>query len=322
MTQENQERQYSELTITTYNKCLATLEHLFKVTTGKKFVFPISYQSDADTIIEMLRERYEKQTVINFISAILWKLRTYMHPVTEMDISSTCLMYSNCAAHLKEERQKERSGKEFDLTEREEKTFMKWEDILTIYGNMRDQLDRSDLDNISYDKFLDFVMVSLYVLQPPARVDYVNMKWFIADEFVPKDIKENYCVLQTNPRFVFQQYKTVHSHGIVTVPICDELHQILIDWCYVNESDYLLARLVKSSNTLVQMKDNALTKRMGAIFVRHGGKPVNISTFRHSFVSYHSKNDQDLHRKQKHAEQMMHTTAVADSHYRRMVYNK
>lgn len=316
-----EERQYSSQTTTAYNRCLASIEQLFELHTQQKFRFPLSYQTDSDKIIEILRLRYEKQSAINFISAILWKLRTHTQHVDGMDIPATCILYSNHAAQLKEEKRQAMLGKEFKLTEREQKTFMKWEDILVIYDKIRNELDRSDLDTISYDRFLDFVMVSLYVLQPPVRADYANMRWFIADEFVPDDIAENYCVLQTNPRFVFQQYKTVHSHGVVTVPICDELHQILIDWCYVNDSDYLLARYVKSMDKLVPMKENTLTKRMGAIFVRHGGKPVNLGTFRHSFVSYHSKHDQDLHRKQKHAEQMMHTPAVADLYYRRMVYN-
>lgn len=312
------DKTYSDITLVLYNNHISSIVRLYEAETKEKFQFIDTFEHHVDTIMDIVCKKYTKTSVINYISAILWRLS--MDNPTDADrVARISELYRAYGSRIKIEMLKEREGKENELTEREKKTFMKWEDILTIYGTMRDQLDRSDLDNISYDKFLDFVMVSLYVLQPPARVDYVNMKWFIADEFVPEGIKENYCVLQTNPRFVFQQYKTEREYGTVTVPICDELHQILIDWCYVNESDYLLARLVKSSNTLVPMKDNALIKRMGAIFVRHGGKPVNISTFRHSFVSYHSKHDQDLQRKQKHALYMMHTPDMADQ-YRRNVY--
>lgn len=307
---------YSVHTLRMYEQCLVSISCLYEQDTQQKFIFPVTFNNAPHQIIEILRKKYSKGAVINFISAILWKLN---QPVTASIIDSLPELidtYKKYGELLKKEIAYERMGKEFELTEREQKTFMIWEDILEIYNNMKQKHYKKD-----YNDFMDFVIISLYVLQPPVRADYAHMRWFIDESFVPANIEENYCVLQTTPRFVFQKYKTAHKYGVVIVPICDELHNILLEWCSVNESEYLLAHRVNSTETFKPMLESTLTKRIPRIFEKHGGKPINIATFRHSFVSYQSKNDQAFDNKQKNAAQMMHSTSMADQ-YRRMVYKK
>lgn len=305
------ERVTSSKTSVQYNSCITSLRRIYIDTFNKDFSFPQSIQDPAE-ILSILTPKYKKGTIQNYISAILWKLRTD-HPEDSIELQRE---YHKQASHLKAEIEREKIGHEFELTEKEEKSFMHWEDILEVYSNVSQTLDRRD-----YSAFLEFIILSLYILHPPVRADYANMRVFIDDALLPKTIEGNYCVLQTNPRFVFQQYKNSKFRGTTTVPMDSELHDILLDWMEVNASDYLLSSYIVSTKSYRPLSENALTKRVISIFNQHAKKPVSINTLRHSFVSFVTKYDQDAYIKQTNAEKMMHSTGMAEK-YRRMVYLK
>ena len=305
------EREYSDKTSAQYKSCIASLCRIYTDSLKKEFSFPNSVQ-DSNQILSLLTPKYKKGTIRNYISAILWKLRTE-HADSSLELQQS---YTKHGLLLKEETEREMSGREFELTEKEEKSFMYWEDILEVYYQVSQSLDRAN-----YNSFLEFVILSLYVLHPPVRADYANMRVFIDDSLLPKKITENYCVLQTNPRFVFQQYKNAKCRGTTIVPIDPELHDILLDWMDINDTDYLLSSYVPSKKAFIPLSENALTKRVISIFNHYAKKPVSINTLRHSFISFVTKNDQDYYAKQDNASKMMHSMYMADK-YRRMVYLK
>jgi hypothetical protein len=155
-------------------------------------------------------------------------------------------------------------GKEFELTEKEKKSFMKWEDILEFYKNVS-----KDLIKTNYNRFLEFVIVSLYVLHPPVRADYADMRVFIDDSLIPTNYKENYCVLQTNPRFVFNKYKNSKHKGTTIIQIDNELHSILMDWMEINQSDYLLSSYIQSKSIYKPFTEGCLCRRLTLIFTKY-----------------------------------------------------
>lgn len=307
--------EYSQHTILRYNQAISSIRRLYEDHTSKKFQNPVTFKTDFNLIAQILREKYNKASIINMVSAVLWAV----HALDKTDDNRQLLdeiitIYRQFGAELKAEIERSKIGKEFELTEKEQKSFMIWEDILSIYSEFKKIIQYND-----YNSFLDFVIMSLYILHPPVRADYAHMKVFIDDSFISPNIKENYCVLQTNPRFVFQQYKNAKYKGITVVSICDELHHILIQWMDINTTDYLLASYITSTHSFRVMTENALSKRIPVIFSKHGGKPVTVNTLRHSFISFMSKNDQPSTNKQTNADKMMHTSHMADA-YRRMVY--
>jgi integrase len=240
----------------------------------------------------------------------LWKLRQF-----DTDVSQSIQVdYQKHGKNIKEEMERSLIGKEFELTEKEKKTFMLWEDIQKIYSEISRTVDRTN-----YNSFMDYVVISLYVLHPPVRADYANMRIFIDESHIEKNIEENYCVLQTNPRFVFQQYKTAKDKGITVVPMDNELHNILLDWIEINPSDYLLSSYVISKKIYKPFTETTLCKRITAIFLKYSDTPVTINTLRHSFISFMSRYDQEYDKKRANADKMMHSMAMADK-YRRMVY--
>jgi hypothetical protein len=306
---------YSELTIVRYNQALTSIKRLYEDEFKNDFKNPETFEKDSEKVMHVLRKVYNISTLTNFISAILWNMSKLSKDMYDTQyIESICNIYRNYGKEIKDEIERSKIGKEFDLTEKEKKSFMLWEDILKVRENILQNLDKNNHNN-----FLDFVIVSLYTLHPPVRADYANMKLFLDDSFIPQNYNENYCVLQTNPRFVFNKYKTSKHYGSTVVNMDEELHDILTDWCNINPSEYLLASYVKSSNTYHVFTEKTLCRRMSLIFTKYANIPVTINTLRHSFVSFMAKNDQYLDRKRENADKMMHSINMADK-YRRMVY--
>jgi integrase len=302
------DKQYSTVTTNQYNSCITSIRRIYIDTLKQDFTIPQSLQNHKQ-IYDLLSNVHKKPTIMNYLSAILWKLRKD-HP----DTSDLQQSYHEYAKQLKAEIEREKIGKEFDLTDKEIKSFMLWEDILTIYQTVSSSLDRQN-----YNSFLDFVILSLYIIHPPVRADYANMRIFIDESSVPDNFTENYCVLQTNPRFVFQQYKNSKHKGNTVISIDPELHDILLDWIEINPSDYLLSSYVISKNIYKPFTETTLCKRITSIFMKYSNTPVTINTLRHSFISFISKHDQLVDIKKENANKMMHSLSMADK-YRRMVY--
>ena len=295
---------YSKYTIKSYEQSLQSLRRLYLREKKVEMSSTLCELANVDEIMRLLEAEYPPQTVINFISAVLWFTES-----TELREA-----YQAHGARLKQSIEQSKAGKEHELTFREQQSFMIWEDILRVSSELLKGLDKT-----SYNHFMDFVIVSLYTLHPPARADYANMRLFIEDSLVPRDFTENYCVLQTEPRFVFQQYKTAKHKGTTVVPMDETLHAILLDWASIHPSPFLLALYHGPTQSYRALSENALSKRITSIFLKYASRPVTINTLRHSFISYMSKCDQLLDNKRANATRMMHSMTMADK-YRRLVY--
>lgn len=305
---------YSKYTIKSYEQSLQSLRRLYL--REKQVEMSDGDLANVDEIMRLLEAEYPPQTVINFISAVLWytQCTQFTESMQCIDKTEVREAYQAHGARLKQSIEQSKAGKEHELTFKEQQSFMIWEDILRVSSQLLKGLDKT-----SYNHFMDFVIVSLYTLHPPARADYANMRLFIEDSLIPPDFTENYCVLQTEPRFVFQQYKTAKHKGTTVVPMDETLHAILLDWASIHPSPFLLALYHGPTQSYRALSENALSKRITSIFLKYASRPVTINTLRHSFISYMSKCDQLLDNKRANATRMMHSMTMADK-YRRLVY--
>lgn len=316
MTSTQQQKGLSEITCKNYKALLSVLSRLYEETTQETFKIPESL-TNSKIIVDILEPRYKKGSVTNFFSAIIWSLNCLSRDEYSDDTLRPFYNdYREKLKQLKETIEKDLEGKEMELTEKEEKSFMLWEDIQAFHKELEKISDPN-----SHSSYLPYVILSLYVLHPPVRADYANMFIYVSDDLVPDGITDNYCVIVTNPRFVFQKYKTAKSYGVNVVPMNDEIHQILINWMGINYSDYLLTAYNPQLDEFRPISENALVKRVYNIFTKYKNKHVTINTLRHSYVSYKARNDQHLKEKKMVAKHMMHSTSMAET-YRRSVYQK
>lgn len=264
-------------------------------------------------VMTALTTVYKISTVSTILSAIIWSLRTAYNNkdnnVTPIDIYMYMLEQKKIV-DARDKKQIELDGK---LTEKEEANFIPWETVLETRAAMEAKLNMD-----SFRDMTDYVIVALYTYNPPIRADYANMRVFVFDEDVPTDYRDNYCIIDSpSPRFVFWKFKNATGTEAVTNPIHPTLHKILLKWLDINTSNYLLASITKSG--IIPMTENTLSHRVRSIFERWTERAASINTLRHAFISYNSRTDQHVRKKEENAKMMMHTPAMADQ-YRRYVY--
>lgn len=107
----------------------------------------------------------------------------------------------------------------------------KWDDILEKYKNLGENVEKiadespKSLSPSEYEALLKFVIVSLYVLQPPRRNgDYLEM--FIVPSYEKGDKKANYLDL-AKMEFIFEKYKTSKAYGEQKFPVAPELKRVI-----------------------------------------------------------------------------------------------
>ena len=197
------------------------------------------------------------------------------------------------------------------ITEREQGKWLSWEEILAV----RDKLKPETPDD--FFAYQDWVILCLYTMAPPLRVDYSPMA--VVEE-VPKDTKGNFLVLSpTKNCFVLQEYKTAGTYGRQEFDISDELLGVLYEWCVYNPCGWLLLK-----NDGQPYSDYNLSQRVGRIMERatrgadgSPGKICGITMMRHAYKTWLHKGEPALAAAEEQARRMLHSPQMAQS-YRRI----
>lgn len=107
----------------------------------------------------------------------------------------------------------------------------KWEDIMETYKGLGENVEKiaddlpKGLTPHEYDALLKYMIVSLYVLQPPRRNgDYLEM--LVVPSYSKSDKKANYLDL-AKMEFVYEKYKTSKSYGEQKFAVAPELKQVI-----------------------------------------------------------------------------------------------
>jgi hypothetical protein len=145
---------------------------------------------------------------------------------------------------------------------------------------------------------LDELLVSLYTLQEPQRLDYANCK-IVFEE--PDSPLGNYLVMDATPHFLFTEYKTAKKYGNKTKIIPKNLLTIIKKYLKANPT-----------NVLFPMTENQLSKLIGDTFEKLTGKRVTANILRHSFISHHKKNDKTIKQKEVLAAAMDHSVGMSE----------
>jgi len=161
--------------------------------------------------------------------------------------------------------------------EKQKKNLMTEQEIETIRKNMIKGI-KNFKTKLNYDILLDYVILSLYTLQPPRRNEYFNMKLIDKIDNIKDD--DNYLVWGPNKKtFVFQSYKTAWRYGRQIIPVTDEMAKVLKLYIPVRNfmalkgNDNLLVKFgninLENSNDITRRLNRALGKNVGASMLRH-----------------------------------------------------
>jgi len=189
--------------------------------------------------------------------------------------------------------------KDQEKTEAQKENWITQDELKTIYADLdkdtRPLLSKASLKPAEFQRLQNFVILSLYVLQPPRRLqDYTEMK--IKGEI--DKAKDNYI---DKSKFIFNKYKTAKQHGKEEIAITPKLKFILDKWKKLNPHDWLLVGMTDK-----KFSSSQLQQRLNSIL----GKKASVNILRHSFLSDKYK-DIDIREMEETARQMGHTKEQA-----------
>ena len=190
-----------------------------------------------------------------------------------------------------------------ELSVTEQEKWLAWPQVLKA-------VERHRCSVASLMDFQDQLILSLYTLQAPVRLDYGDMR-VVATE--PEKPSGNYLVALPEPYFLFTEYKTAAKYGAVRIKVSPPLLKVIQEWrTLLPDNDFLLV-----SAKGAPLGETALGKRIIDLFTRMTGKAVGISMLRHSFVSHSREGEAPLSAQTALADSMMHSNSMSQL-YRRL----
>ena len=198
-----------------------------------------------------------------------------------------------------------------EMTETQKKNWMKWDEILTKFNDMKQKIDtfinNKEINESQYNLLLSYMILALYVYNPPRRnLDYQIMNVIKKyDESYSSD--KNYLSYDDN-KFIFNVFKTAKKEGQVKTDINEELKKIINQYFKFHPL-IRNKKLIKSSNIpfLVYYNGkeldsvNAITRILNKCF----DKNIGSSMIRHIYLT--NKYGEDNKEKIKDAKAMSHT---------------
>jgi integrase len=197
----------------------------------------------------------------------------------------------------------EDKSKDQELSETEKLKYMEWPQILETVEKIR--LAVHDLES-----FQDYLIVCLYTLMPPVRLDFAEMR-VVQEE--PAEHGANYLVWPQGgplgtpkPYFLFTDYKTYKTNGAQRNPLSPELCDVIQEWRTMVDDDYLL---LGANGLPIQAWD--LGQTLIRIFEKYANKSVGVSILRHSYASWVRRHELTFKQSAELARQMGHSQTMS-----------
>ena len=164
-----------------------------------------------------------------------------------------------------------------EKSETQEKNWMEQSEVQAIYDALDKQVqdieNKTKLTETEKKKVEDWLLLSLYVLQPPRRnADYYMMKFGMGD-----DKEYNYVCLDKG-MYRFNNFKTKKG-GAEELPVPDKMLSVFkqyLDIMKLGAGDFILFQKDEK-----RISSNKITKRLNTIF----GKNIGASMLRHIYLT-------------------------------------
>jgi integrase len=307
-----EERNVTETTVNNY------LNNLFLINDRKSFSNLTFLKKDKERILEYLKE-FAEATQIAKLSAMVVALST----VKENHLYKTTHKFFSTMLNEKLGIRDEEDEKAKTLTKDEEaEKWVSWDEVKSKWEALKEKVDEFKNDKFNslvtrqFESMVDYLILSLYVLQPPRRNnDFLHM-FIVTKNSGDLDKNANYADM-VNKKFIYNVYKTAKHHGQEIVPMSDSLHEVLSTWLKFhpgNKSSNMVKLFVNREGT-PQTGVNYITLRLNKIFK----KKIGATQLRHIYISNEFKDiySPEIQEKMKRvAEEMGHSVSEQKKYYR------
>jgi hypothetical protein len=165
-------------------------------------------------------------------------------------------------------------------SETQQKNWIEQSQVLEIYEDLKAKamplLAKKKVDDQEWVIILDFVVLSLYCLQPVRRNKDYMLMLYVNDKNIIENIEFNYYLPKLK-KFEFNQYKTSGTYSTQEVDVNPELVDILAKYAKLHplkkQKNFYLLVNYKGEPLLAV---NAITRILNRIF----GRPIGVSMLR------------------------------------------
>lgn len=178
------------------------------------------------------------------------------------------------------------------LSEKHVENFVPYADLLKVQQRLGAKEDKSDKD------WRDFLIASLYTLQPPVRADYGSVL-VVAKRSESREGNQLVWGQKGGAYFVWKEYKTKGDYGTVEVRVSDDLSAVITGWFeHLGKiPKYLLGRAVDN---------NAILGDIQHAF-RSTKKDIGVDILRHAYIKHHFPSLTSIAQKDELAKKMLHS---------------
>lgn len=179
-----------------------------------------------------------------------------------------------------------------ELSEKQVSNFVPYTDLLAVQQRLGAKEDKSDAD------WKDYLIASLYTLTPPVRADYGDVK-IVKKRSKTRTGNELIWGQKGGDYFVFRDYKTKGTYGVVEIRVPPALHAVISGW---------FAHLGKTPSTLLgrAVTPNDLLNYINHAF-RSTKKVIGVNLLRHAYIKHHFPQLTTIKQKEELALKMLHS---------------
>jgi integrase len=281
----------SSSTLNTYKRCINQLRKAIASGTPED---NFDFLADHDVITAWIDgSDYKPNSKKTFYISLVSKLKS-MCLVDDARMLEASGVYKSKMDELNTKIQSKTQDQE--LSETEKLKYMEWPEIL-------ETLEKIRLAVHDPETFQDYLIICLYTLMPPLRLDFAEM---LIVEQEPTEHGSNYLVWNDKPYFLLTNYKTYHHYGAQRTTLPPALLDVIQEWRTLADPEYLLT----GSNGL-PMKEWELGQTIISVFEKHAGKKVGANILRHSYASWMRKGELSFKASAELAQQMGHSQTMS-----------
>jgi hypothetical protein len=200
-------------------------------------------------------------------------------------------------------------------TKKQKENWMEWTEIIKIPNIIKKDLDKKDNSKFEkYDKYTKYVIICLYTMIPPVRLDYHKINVFENEKDIKKYIDyDRYIVFKKdNSEIHFNKFKNVKKIGKQVFTLPKELEKIIKEYYqFLKDNDYPHKYLFYSPKYKKEFSSNAFGQYLQRIFEKYTKKTMDINMLRHSYESYLTSqpwyHKLSLNEREKYHNQVLHS---------------
>lgn len=165
---------------------------------------------------------------------------------------------------------------------------------------------------ISYlNQLQDYILLSLYILNPPIRNDYANVK--IINNKKDLTSNENYLLISSRDvKFYLNKFKNVNKMGPVVIGFTKDTNKFIRHYYNLLKPQYFINSI---GNKINPIADTTLSTKISTLSKQYFGHDYSINDYRHiwendiqsnpNYMNLSVSKREDLHK------QLLHSTSTA-----------